>query len=106
MQVTVADEEGVGTRASYYEKAGALRDMVQNHILQLLCLTAVEPPWAITADVVRDHKLEVLNCLRPISVSEVDMAQYGWVFTTDLRCRAIATKMVLDRIELLRLTCH
>ncbi len=81
VQITVAEEEGVGTRAGYYEEAGALRDMVQNHILQLLCVTAMEPPWALTADVVRDHKLEVLNCLRPIAGKDVDRfvvrAQYG-----------------------------
>jgi len=66
VQITVSEEEGVGTRAGYYEHAGALRDMVQNHILQLLSLTAMEPPWAMTADVVRDNKLAVFNCLRPI----------------------------------------
>jgi len=81
IQITVAEEEGVGTRANYYEEAGALRDMVQNHILQLLCMTAMEPPWAMTADVVRDHKLEVLNCLRPIRGHDLERhvvrAQYG-----------------------------
>ena len=81
VQITVAEEEGVGTRAGYYEEAGALRDMLQNHILQLLCLTAMEPPWALTADVVRDHKLEVLSCLRPIAGKDVERcvvrAQYG-----------------------------
>ncbi|MFP6663842.1 MAG: glucose-6-phosphate dehydrogenase [Deltaproteobacteria bacterium] len=81
VQITVAEEEGVGTRAGYYEEAGALRDMVQNHILQVLCLTAMEPPWAMAAEVVRDHKMEVLNCLRPIGVAEVGKqvvrAQYG-----------------------------
>ena len=66
VQITVAEAEGVGTRAGYYEQAGALRDMVQNHILQLLSLTAMEPPWAITSDIVRDNKLAVLNCLRPV----------------------------------------
>jgi len=81
VQITVAEEEGVGTRANYYEEAGALRDMVQNHILQLLCLTAMEPPWALSADVVRDHKLSVLNCLRPIAARDVEQhcvrAQYA-----------------------------
>jgi glucose-6-phosphate 1-dehydrogenase len=71
VQITVAEEEGVGTRAGYYEEAGALRDMVQNHILQLLSLTAMEPPWSLTDEVVRDHKLEVLNCLRPIAAADV-----------------------------------
>ncbi len=84
VQITVAEEEGVGTRAGYYEEAGALRDMVQNHILQLMCMTAMEPPWAMTADVVRDHKLEVLKCLRPISPTDVERsvvrAQYGHGF--------------------------
>jgi glucose-6-phosphate 1-dehydrogenase len=81
VQITVAEEEGVGTRAGYYEEAGALRDMVQNHILQVLCLTAMEPPWAMAAEVVRDHKMEVLNCLRPIGAAEIEQrvvrAQYG-----------------------------
>jgi len=81
VQITVAEEEGVGTRANYYEEAGALRDMVQNHILQLLCMTAMEPPWVMNADVVRDHKLEVLNCLRPIRGHDLERhvvrAQYG-----------------------------
>ncbi len=81
VQITVAEEEGVGTRSRYYEEAGALRDMVQNHMLQLLATIAMEPPWANTADVVRDFKLAVLNCLRPIGEREVDKfvvrAQYG-----------------------------
>ena len=66
VQITVAEEEGVGTRAGYYEQAGALRDMVQNHLLQLLALVAMEPPHSLDADVVRDEKLEVLQSLRPI----------------------------------------
>jgi glucose-6-phosphate 1-dehydrogenase len=81
VQITVAEEEGVGTRANYYEEAGALRDMVQNHILQLLCMVAMEPPWALQADVIRDHKVAVLNCLRPLSDEDIDRwvvrAQYG-----------------------------
>ncbi len=81
VQITVAEEEGVGTRARYYEEAGALRDMVQNHMLQLLSLTAMEPPWSMDADVVRNHRLAVLNCLRPITAGDIDCcavrAQYG-----------------------------
>lgn len=81
VQITVAEEEGVGTRAGYYEEAGALRDMVQNHLLQLLCITAMEPPWSMNADVVRDHKLAVLKGLRPITGRDVEThvvrAQYG-----------------------------
>ncbi len=81
VQITVAEEEGVGTRAGYYDRAGALRDMVQNHILQLLTLIAMEPPWAMRADVIRDHRQDVLNCLRPITPDSIDStvvrAQYG-----------------------------
>ena len=81
VQITVAESEGVGTRAGYYEEAGALRDMVQNHILQVLCLVAMEPPWSLAPEVVRDHKMGVLNCLRPMNAAEVERnvvrAQYG-----------------------------
>ncbi len=81
VQITVAEEEGVGTRGGYYEEAGALRDMVQNHILQLLCLVAMEPPWAMGAEIVRDGKMGVLHCLRPIPVEDLERqvvrAQYA-----------------------------
>jgi len=81
VQITVAEEEGVGTRAGYYEQAGALRDMVQNHLLQLLAMVAMEPPHSLDADVVRDERLEVLRSLRPIESDNVDAdvvrAQYG-----------------------------
>jgi glucose-6-phosphate 1-dehydrogenase len=72
VQVTVAELEGVGTRAGYYEQAGALRDMVQNHLLQLLALIGMEPPHSLAADVVRDEKLQVILSLRPIKGEDVD----------------------------------
>src|SRR4029077_3465061 len=72
VQITVAEEEGVGTRAGYYEQAGALRDMVQNHMLQLLSLIATEPPHSLDADVIRDEKLEVLQSLRPMEGAAID----------------------------------
>jgi len=71
VQVTVAEKIGVEGRADYYDHAGALRDMVQNHLLQLLCLVAMEPPNEFTADAVRDEKLKVLEALRPITDREV-----------------------------------
>ncbi|HEY6214149.1 MAG TPA: glucose-6-phosphate dehydrogenase [Vicinamibacterales bacterium] len=81
VQITVAEAEGVGTRAGYYEQAGALRDMVQNHLLQLLAAMALEPPRSLDADVVRDEKLHVLQSLRPINGDAVDAnvvrAQYA-----------------------------
>jgi glucose-6-phosphate 1-dehydrogenase len=67
VQVTVAEKIGVEGRAGYYDHAGALRDMVQNHLLQLLCLVAMEPPNAFNADAVRDEKLKVLQALCPIT---------------------------------------
>ncbi len=81
IQITVSEAEGLGTRASYYEEAGALRDMVQNHILQLLCLIAMEPPYSLDPDVVRNARMEVLRCLHPIRGKEVEQytvrAQYS-----------------------------
>ncbi len=67
VQITVAESLGTGTRASYYDRAGALRDMVQNHLLQLACLVAMEPPDSLDADAVRTEKLKVLRALRPIT---------------------------------------
>ena len=67
VQITVAESLGVEGRAGYYDTAGALRDMVQNHILQLLCLVAMEPPAQLDADAVRDEKLKVLRALKPIA---------------------------------------
>jgi glucose-6-phosphate 1-dehydrogenase len=72
VQITVAEDEGVGTRVGYYEGVGALRDMVQNHLLQVLCLMAMEPPWSLDPDVVRDAKIGVLKCLRGLSAADVD----------------------------------
>ncbi|MGD9511150.1 MAG: glucose-6-phosphate dehydrogenase [Geminicoccaceae bacterium] len=66
VQITVAETVGVEERAAYYDKSGALRDMVQNHLLQLLCLVAMEPPTSMEADSVRDEKLKVLRSLRPM----------------------------------------
>jgi glucose-6-phosphate 1-dehydrogenase len=66
VQITVAESLGVEERAGYYDTAGAMRDMVQNHLLQLLCLVAMEPPPSLEADAVRDEKLKVLRALKPI----------------------------------------
>ncbi len=67
VQITVAETIGLEARAGYYDKAGALRDMVQNHMLQLLCLVAMEAPSSLDADAVRDEKLKVLRALTPIT---------------------------------------
>ena len=65
IQITAAESIGVGTRGAFYDKYGATRDMVQNHLLQLLCLIAMEPPVSLESDLVRDEKLKVLKALRP-----------------------------------------
>ena len=65
VQITVAETIGVESRGAYYEEAGALRDMIQNHMLQLLCLVAMEPPVTFDADAVRDEKTKVLRAIRP-----------------------------------------
>ncbi|HET99556.1 MAG TPA: glucose-6-phosphate dehydrogenase, partial [Aurantimonas coralicida] len=72
VQITVAESVGLEGRAGYYDKSGALRDMVQNHIVQLMCLVALEPPSALDADALRDEKLKVLRALRPIDASNVE----------------------------------
>ncbi|MEO0545036.1 MAG: glucose-6-phosphate dehydrogenase [Pseudomonadota bacterium] len=72
VQITVAESVGLEGRAGYYDKAGALRDMVQNHLMQLLCLVAMEPPSSMDADAVRDEKLKVLRALRPITPNNVE----------------------------------
>ncbi len=71
VQITVAETVGVEGRGGYYEQAGALRDMVQNHLFQLLALTAMEPPISFAADVVRDERVKVLNAVRPLSPAEI-----------------------------------
>lgn len=71
VQITVAESLGIDKRADYYDKSGALRDMLQNHLMQLLTLVAMEPPPALEADAMRDEKVKVLRCIRPISKRSV-----------------------------------
>jgi glucose-6-phosphate 1-dehydrogenase len=81
VQITVAESIGVGGRGGYYDHSGALRDMVQNHLLQVLCLVAMEPPVAFTADELRNKKLDVLRAIRPLTAATVhdnaERGQYG-----------------------------
>ena len=81
VQITVAERAGIENRADYYDKAGALRDMVQNHLMQLLTLVAMEPPAALEADTLRDEKVKILRSIRPIPQDAVNAhafrAQYG-----------------------------
>ncbi len=81
VQITVAEQEGVENRGRYYDEAGVLRDMIQNHLLQILCLMAMEPPISFTPDEVRNKKVDVLNAIRPIVPEQMHhfgvRGQYG-----------------------------
>ena len=89
VQITVAESIGVEGRGAFYEETGALRDILQNHLLQLLTLVAMEPPANLEADALRDEKVKVLRAIRPIPVEKVDQSvvrgQYGpgWVGATE-----------------------
>jgi glucose-6-phosphate 1-dehydrogenase len=81
VQITAAEALGIEHRAGYYEEAGVVRDMFQNHLMQLLTLTAMEPPTAFRADAVRDEKVKVLHSVRPFDIAELHASavrgQYG-----------------------------
>lgn len=77
VQITVAEKVGVETRGNYYDKAGAVRDMVQNHLLQVLSLVSMEPPQSLNADHIRDEKVKVLKALQKIKADEIVTGQYG-----------------------------
>jgi len=66
VQITVAEDKGIGSRAGYFDKTGALRDMLQNHLMQLMTVVAMEPPAMLDADALRDEKVKVLRSIRPI----------------------------------------
>ncbi|MBY6069379.1 glucose-6-phosphate dehydrogenase [Leisingera aquaemixtae] len=76
VQITVAESLGVEGRGEYYDRSGAMRDMVQNHLMQLLCLTAMEPPSRFTSDAVRDEKVKVIEALEPVAPSDIVRGQY------------------------------
>ncbi len=76
IQITVAEVVGIGTRGDYYDRAGAMRDMMQNHLMQLLCLIAMEPPAKFKPDAVRDEKLKVIRALDPVGPEDVVRGQY------------------------------
>jgi glucose-6-phosphate 1-dehydrogenase len=76
VQITAAEDLGIGSRAGYYDQSGALRDLVQNHMLQLLTLLCMEPPVSFSADDVRDEKVKVLHAIRPLEPHHAIRAQY------------------------------
>jgi glucose-6-phosphate 1-dehydrogenase len=113
VQITVAESIGVESRGAYYEEAGALRDMIQNHILQLLCLVAMEPPVTFDADPVRDEKTKVMRAIRPIVEGDVDAiavrGQYGAGFVEGQRVkgyreeRGVSPESITETYAALRL---
>jgi glucose-6-phosphate 1-dehydrogenase len=76
VQITVAETVGVDGRGAYYDKSGAMRDMVQNHLMQLLCLIAMEPPYHFDPNAVRDEKLKVIRALQPVPQADIVRGQY------------------------------
>ena len=113
VQITVGEAIGVEGRGAYYEESGALRDMIQNHILQLLCLVAMEPPVTFDADPVRDEKTKVMRAIRPIAADEVDRlavrGQYGPGFVNGQRVlgyreeKGVSSESITDTFAALRL---
>ncbi|GAG38222.1 unnamed protein product, partial [marine sediment metagenome] len=77
IQITVAESLGVEHRAGYYDQTGVLRDIVQNHLLQLLSLVAMEPPSSPSAKALRDEKVKLLEAARPIASDDVVLGQYS-----------------------------
>src|ERR671917_2258344 len=71
IQISAAEDIGIGSRAGYYDRSGALRDLVQNHMLQLLTLVCMEPPASFEADKVRDEKVKVLDAIEPPTPEQV-----------------------------------
>jgi glucose-6-phosphate 1-dehydrogenase len=76
VQITVGETVGVEGRGAYYDKSGAMRDMVQNHMMQLLCLIAMEPPYKFDPNAVRDEKLKVIRALDPVQPADIVRGQY------------------------------
>jgi glucose-6-phosphate 1-dehydrogenase len=77
VQITVAEDIGIGTRGKFFEEAGLMRDIMQNHMMQLLSLVAMEPPSSLSANAVRDEKVKVLKAIHPLDSNSVVRGQYG-----------------------------
>jgi glucose-6-phosphate 1-dehydrogenase len=77
VEITVAESLGIGTRAAYYDNAGVIRDMLQNHLTQLLALVAMEAPYSFEAEAIRHEKVQLLNAVRTIDLNELTLGQYG-----------------------------
>ncbi len=88
VQITMAESVGVGHRGGYYEGIGALRDMIQNHLLQVMSLVAMEPPVSFDADEIRDRKVDVLRAIRPLTPDDVPDCAVRGQYARRLAARA------------------
>ncbi|HEY2034026.1 MAG TPA: glucose-6-phosphate dehydrogenase [Rhizomicrobium sp.] len=88
IQITVSETVGVGTRAGFYEATGALRDMVPNHLFQLVAMTAMEPPSSFNADAVRSRKADVFKSMHPLTPADAVRGQYGAGEIAGAKCKA------------------
>ncbi len=77
IQITVAEDLGIGSRGRFFEEAGLVRDIVQNHVMQLVSLVAMEPPFSLDANAIRDEKVKVLQAIRPLENGDAVLGQYG-----------------------------
>jgi len=84
VQITVSEDLGVGSRGGYYDKSGAMRDMIQNHVMQLLALTAMEPPSSLDPEAIRDEKVKALKALKPLALEGDDPEVVRGVYTEGL----------------------
>lgn len=84
VQITVSEDLGVGSRAGYYDRSGALRDMIQNHVMQLLALTTMEPPSSLDPEAIRDEKVKALQAIKPLSLNNPDSEVVRGVYTEGL----------------------
>ncbi len=84
VQITVSENLGVGSRAGYYDRSGALRDMIQNHVMQLLALTTMEPPSSLDPEAIRDEKVKALQAIKPLSLGNANAEVVRGVYTEGL----------------------
>ncbi|MGD9152320.1 MAG: glucose-6-phosphate dehydrogenase [Gammaproteobacteria bacterium] len=77
VQITVAEDAGVGSRGQFYEEAGVIRDIVQNHLLQLIAMVAMDPPVGWTSDLIRDERVKIFQAIQPVKSSNIKVAQYN-----------------------------
>jgi glucose-6-phosphate 1-dehydrogenase len=103
VQITVAEEVGVGHRAGYYDNVGVLRDMFQNHLLQLVALVAMEPPANFEADAIRDEKVKVLRSIRPITKDEIATETVRGQYRGYCESRGVADRSQTETFAALRL---